>query len=208
MGKNFYMGQNTPIEKIIGAPKMQEVPKITIPDEADIKRKQEVLDKAFAEFVKDESYFGEYTPYGIIGSKVLLRLFLYVPPAESGLMDVDGNPIEHSESAGKLRVTSFAKVIKVGDDVTKPFDTIKAGDIVTLPDDITGSRINPAWLDYMEASKERPGPTSAPPQQFIGNISTYKEYVFIGNKLRPTHDKMDAFTFLVPQSKIVSIWKG
>lgn len=188
------------IEKI--APAIKPV------DEAEVKRQQEALDKAFNAFVKDESYFGEYAPYGLIGSKVLLRLFLYVPVAESGLLDAEGNPIEHNESAGKLRVTSFAKVIKVGDDVTTPFDTIKAGDIVTLPDDITGSRINPAWIDWMEARDERPAPKSAAPQQFIGNISTYKEYVFIGNKLRPTHDKMDAFTFLVPQNKIVSVWKG
>lgn len=217
MGKQFFMGGTAAsksgddplIKNMLKNVPTQNAPLIGVePTEVKIAKQEAAFKKAFDEFVKDNSYLSTYSPYELLGAKVLLRIFLYVPPQESGLLDTDGVAIEHSDNAGKMKVTSFAKVVKIGSDVTAPYNTIKEGDIVTLSDDITGSHLNPAWVDWMEARDERPKIKTPPPPQYVGNIATFREYVFMGNKLKMSHDKMDAFTFLVPQNKIVAIWKG
>jgi len=159
------------------------------------------LESKFKDFVADNSYFPTYDKYEIIGSKVLLRMFIYKPEVKSGLLGLDGKPIEEDES--KLRMFALAKVIKLGTGVTDGYNHLKPGDIVHLPDDITNVGINPAWIEWMEHRDERPKIKTPQPQPFVGNIANWKQYTFVDNKLDVEKTVEDLFTFALPQNFII-----
>jgi hypothetical protein len=167
------------------------------------------IEKKFKEFVADNSFIVDYEDYEIFGSKVLLRLFLYTPDKKSGILGLDGKPIEDEIDFGrKARLIPLAKIIKLGTGVNGEYAYLKPGDIVHVADDISSSHVNPAWIEWMEHRDERPKVKTPEPAMMIGNINAWKPHVFIANKISGELKTIDAYTFAVPQSFILGRYHG
>ena len=200
MGKDFFM----PVSKetnLRNVGKDKPIPLIIPKD--DIEKE---LRKQFEEFVKDDSYFAEYDKYDLLGSKILVRLFVYNPPPKSGLMNIDGSAIE--EGIERRKVLPYGKVIGLGRGVTEEYrEMFKVGDIAVVGEDIGGSFVNPAYIDWMESRDERPKIKTPQPPVFLGKITTWSDYVFVADRLKEKITREDAFTFFAPQSKFCAKWK-
>lgn len=170
------------------------------PSKTDIK-------KAFEEFVKDESYFKDYSMYEFLHPQVLLRLFIYAPPIEVLKTNIIG--IEEGSSLSQQRQTVFtpiAKVIKVSKECTGVYATLKPGDLITVTDDIADMQENPRWREFEELKKERPAPEIPNVPRFVPKLAQWKNHLFIKDKLYGTMDVStgDGVTFLLPQTYVVS----
>lgn len=181
----------------------------------------EEVKKAFEEWTQDTSGIEEAKRYDFIGSKLLLRLFFYDPPKKEKSLIIGGEAtqsilgsaadnIKGKEISAKFQIFPIAKVLAVGKSVTGEFENLKPGDLVTVMDDIKGTHLNPAWIDFMqEGGKDRrPKITSVEPPQFIGNISQWKRDIFMLDKFKERPDIDDAFTFLLPQTFVLSKYKN
>jgi hypothetical protein len=173
--------------------------------------------KAFESWVKDPSDLEEVKDLEIIGSKVLIRLFFYDPPkkdksliiggdASFGIIGAAAENIRDKEISAKFQIFPFGKVLAVGDSVTGPYEDLKPGDIITVMDDIKGTHLNPQWIQWMQEGGEnaRPKMKNHEPQQFIGNITQWKKDLFLTDKFKEKMELKDAFTFLLPQTFILT----
>lgn len=172
--------------------------------------------EAFSEWVKKDDVTDEVKNHDFFGSKVLVRVFLYNPPKKEGSLIIGSNTAELLGSAGKnvdgtelnakARILPFVKVLKVGSNVTSPYDTLKPGDIVTVSDVITEVRLNPAYEHWIkQGGKEaRPKITTPEPPKHISGLETWREFQFQVDKFKEEYDKEDRLTFLIPQSYIIS----
>lgn len=159
------------------------------------------LESKFKEFVADDSYLKDYDAYEIVGSKILLRLFFYTQEKKSGLVGLDGKPIEEQDF--KIKLYPIGKIIKLGTNVTEGYNHLKAGDMVHVADELTNVSLNPAWIEWMEHRDERPKIKTQQPAMFIGNITQWKQYILVADKFKEDNNPADMFTFAVPQTFII-----
>jgi hypothetical protein len=159
------------------------------------------LESKFKEFAADNSYLSNYDQYELIGSRILLRLFFYKKGTNSGLLGPDGKPIEELDF--NIKLIPVGKVIKLGTGVTDGYNHLKPGDIVHIADDISSVSLNPAWVEWMEHRDERPKIKTPQPQPFVGNISNWKQYMFVADKFAGEYTTEDLFTFAIPQNFII-----
>jgi hypothetical protein len=163
------------------------------------------LKEKFAGFIVDNSYLQDYRQYEIIGSKILLRMFVFVPKP-TGLLDADGKDLS---AKLKLSIFPFAKVIKLGTGVTADYTHLQPGDIVHMSDDITKVQLNPEWIAWKQMQDQRPKPqvmADQEPQPFVGNIARLKDYVFIADKFNNEPTTEDMFTYALPQNFVLGKW--
>lgn len=176
------------------------------------------IKEVFKEWAKDNEVVKQFAPYEIIGSKILIRLFLYRTPKEErkiiipddvpNIIGIDKSKLKDSEAEGgaKDKITCFAKVLKLGTMVGSDYAELKPGDIVSVPDNIMNTSINPDWLYWKEQGghDSRPQNKNPEPPKFIGNIATWRDFIFMADKFNDKMSVDDALTFLIPQNQIIS----
>jgi hypothetical protein len=159
------------------------------------------VESKFKEFAANNSYLKDYERYEIIGSKILVRLFFYKQEQKSGILGLDGKPIEDQDF--KIKLYPYGKVLKMGTNVTEGYNHLQPGDMVHVADELTNVSINPAWLEWMEHRDERPKIKTQQPNMFVGNITQWKQYILIADKFKEEQKDEDMFTFAVPQTFIL-----
>lgn len=160
--------------------------------EEERKRRIELFNVKLEEFKNDNSYFEDYKNIEFNNPGVLIRLFVFEEPMNTGLI--------LDESMFKSP-TAYARVIKGGKD-----SMYSQGDLVTISDSMTQWDENPEFLHLVEAYKKRPLPPGLPPlesvQQYIPRLREWMRYTYCLDKLYP--NEKDRKTYFIPESFIIS----
>lgn len=164
-------------------------------------------DEQYAEFIKDNSYLEDYSKFSFLKAEVLVRLFRVVETKLTNNVTEGGIYLPEEAQGGITRITSYAKVISVGNVTAELKSSIKPGDMVKLTDHICGTKINPEYLAAVEAKNERgtgvdpsrvPNPDDMP--RYVTNLLDWGQYCF---RLKVTEfTEGDSLTYLLPQSFI------
>jgi len=177
------------------------------------RQKKEHLAKQYIEqydeFVKDESYLEDYNKFCFVKGDVLVRIFRLMDRKLTNNITEGGIYIPEESQDGITRITSYAKVIALGN-VTQEFsDMIEVGDIVKLTDHITGVKENPRYQELVEKANERGtgvDPSRLPELKdvpmYISNLSDWDQYNLRSSIVDYTDN--DALTYLIPQSFIIA----
>ncbi len=150
----------------------------------------EQLENSFLDWVKDKSYFKNYSKVNLIKhGAVLLRLYRY-EEINTSILNIDGEPLK------MVKILPYLRVIKSYNE-DNGIPGLKAGDIVYGPDLLTSISTNPTWLQWSKIMKdERPIPEGLPePEKITGLLLEWRKTSrFCVNKLNPTED--DNYTFI------------
>lgn len=150
-----------------------------------------------------EDQFEKYSPLGV---DIMIRLYYF----DAGKYQ-KGKPQILMDSTGRTaraeidsRLFSVGKVLAVGEGTTGGWAELKPGDLITVQDAMTGSKLNDDWVQYQAMLKEKPSMAEkvSEPPRMIGNIVNWSKYVFAEDKFTDKPRLEDAFTFLVPQGFI------
>lgn len=148
------------------------------------------------DWVKDDSYFKDYSIYKILRNEMLIRIYKYVPeiPTEEEIYDEHGIPY----SAHKEKILPIGKIIALGEKCELGF---QVGDTVCLPDGISLRQYNPDYLKWFERQDERPLPKGEQPPVFIYGLEKFNHMMFLKDKLGGFVDE-DELTYLIPESLV------
>lgn len=151
-----------------------------------------------------EKQFSHYKP---LGDRILIRLYLYEPPAPSKVK-IYQDLTSKKTASEEMRTTLFpiGKVLSLGNTVRDAYKKLKPGDLITVSDLMTGSGINPEWEKYHMMALEKPGMKERVPEppKYQGYITQWKEFVFVQDKLCGIPNIQDAYTFLLPDRYILA----
>ena len=163
------------------------------------KASQRDISKALLKFINDDSLESKYAIYDIEGPNIILKVFHYqpeIPKSSKSIVGLDGQNLSQKLGAVTL---PLGKIVRMSDFAGgSTMLNYSVGDIVTLPEDIVTSIINPAWEHYQEMMKERPAPTSEPPPMYVSKLEGWSRYIFTASKWKLDSLKEKDFTFLVP----------
>jgi len=166
---------------------------------------QKQLVNNFIGFVDDDSPIKEYNLYEFPENYILIRLFTYNPEIKEGegiITDFEGTK---TTSEAEFRLIPYGKVLANTVGPTDWYTALAPGDMISVPDELSGVQINPKWVQFKELMKERPAPmTTYEPPQLLGKIQAWERYAFSGAKLKEDRDENDFYTFLIPHSFITA----
>jgi co-chaperonin GroES (HSP10) len=221
--KTFYMGNNKPQKLILPENKVISEEnydtflakqKERAEKEAEYKKQkaenlQKQFDEQYAEFIADDSYLNDYAKFNFLKSEVLIRVFRIVEKKLTNNVTEGGIYIPDEAQEGTTRISSYAKVIKLGN-VSDDFRSkVKEGDIVKVTDHIMGVRPNPDYAELAAAYNERGTgvdvsklPELKDIPMYVSNLSDWDQYNF--RLIMIEYTDADALTYLVPQSFIYS----
>lgn len=166
----------------------------TVKEKAKQEQVHNALVETYIDWCNDNSYFQQYLKYRILGDDVLIRVFRFVPETSSALnlTDIDGTDLVQKQNS---RTIAVAKVISVGPKV----EDLVTGDLVTIPDELTGVHLSEEYKRHMAAENDTAQEPHDTPPKYIENISAWMQYCFVGDKLKEEGVLEDYFTFLIPR---------
>ena len=154
-----------------------------------------MIQKEFEKWVKDGREYKQFSQYTPMPGNVIVRLFVYVPPAKGKIILPGGS--NASQEMG-VRPYPFVKVMAVGPTLKDQYVTPEVGEIYTIDDDLTRLRENPTAVDIKARENEFPKPELPNVSTHIYPIINWSKYVFKADKFSDEFDRKDAFTFLIP----------
>lgn len=165
----------------------------------------------FLKWVKTplEKQFKMYKP---LGNRILVRLYYFDGnkyASGSGLYtDMTSEKKAVGEDVSKF--FPIGKILAVGNSISDAYKKLKPGDLVCVPDLMTGSRLSDKWKEYMMMIKEKPSMAKEVPEppRYEGYISQWKEMVFVQDKFAESAKIEDAYTFLLQERYIVAKYEG
>ena len=183
---------------------------------------QKIIDH-FLEWKNDDSRVKEASKHKVLSNKVILEFYYYYEPLQSEniiipkgkeqILDHLGRPVnveyEKEAQSSASRLFPIAKVLQVGS-LTPNFEEVKPGDLVTISDNFTTNRTNPDWNSWRELKQRDPEAARDIPEppRMVGAITQMKNSIYILNKFKSKGDHRDAYTFLVPESTMLSKYEN
>ena len=159
---------------------------------------RELAREQLSEFIKTP--ITGYENYQITDeNKILIRVFkVSYLKTKDGRIESGLYVPEESFS----EITCYAKVILSTD------EKLNIGDIVTIPERLTGYKQNPDYIKLIQLHNERPKRNDLPPIEsvnpMIHNLSQWSDFIFYKDKIETCDD--DMLTFLISSKLITSKW--
>jgi len=156
----------------------------------------------------EEPVSEKFKDYEIFGDRILVRLYYfdaskYNPKKAKVYKSLTSNENLLDEMASKL--FPIGKVLSVGTGVREPWSQLTAGELVILPDRVTGTIVNKEWVEYQALALEKPGLKDrvAEPPRMVGGAMQWKDDVFMEDKFEEVMRMEDAMTFLLQERYIL-----